>query len=130
MARPEIQKVLRVVEWSICVVCLICGALSYDPASPQWNRLFLPLYLSPLLLRIIPSQITRYLAFCLACLLIPSSLLGLLFDPEYRALKPNLRLEGGVTTDAQGYRAKPPVDYAKKKGIRIFTIGGSTTEEI
>jgi hypothetical protein len=35
-----------------------------------------------------------------------------------------------VTTDEKGFRVIPPVDYAAKRGLRVFAIGGSTTEEI
>jgi lysophospholipase L1-like esterase len=35
-----------------------------------------------------------------------------------------------ITTDAHGFRVFPPVDYEHKLGLRIFAIGGSTTEEI
>jgi hypothetical protein len=35
-----------------------------------------------------------------------------------------------VTTDDQGYRVMPPVDYGNADALRIFAIGGSTTESI
>src|SRR5262249_44183424 len=33
-----------------------------------------------------------------------------------------------VTTDEQGFRVQPPVDYGQDGVLRIFAIGGSTTE--
>jgi hypothetical protein len=35
-----------------------------------------------------------------------------------------------ITTDEQGYRVMPPVDYTSADAVRIFAIGGSTTESI
>ncbi len=35
-----------------------------------------------------------------------------------------------ITTDAEGFRAVPPIDYTKKTRFRIVAIGGSTTEDI
>jgi hypothetical protein len=35
-----------------------------------------------------------------------------------------------ITTDEKGFRVTPPVDYTEKSGLRIFTIGGSTTVDI
>jgi hypothetical protein len=35
-----------------------------------------------------------------------------------------------ITTDAMGFRVRPPVDYEHKRGFRIFAIGASTTEQI
>ena len=35
-----------------------------------------------------------------------------------------------ITTDAKGFRVTPPIDYGTKRGLRIFAIGGSTTEQI
>jgi len=35
-----------------------------------------------------------------------------------------------ITTDAQGFRVVPPIDYGAKRGFRIVAVGGSTTEQI
>jgi lysophospholipase L1-like esterase len=34
-----------------------------------------------------------------------------------------------ITTDRQGFRSDPPVDYTRKSRLRIVALGGSTTEE-
>ena len=35
-----------------------------------------------------------------------------------------------ITTDHMGFRVTKSIDYAHKKGWRLFAIGASTTEEI
>ena len=35
-----------------------------------------------------------------------------------------------ITTDALGYRVNRPIDYERPAGLRVFAIGGSTTEDI
>ncbi len=35
-----------------------------------------------------------------------------------------------ITTDEKGFRVSPRIDYAHKTGLRIFAIGGSTTENL
>jgi lysophospholipase L1-like esterase len=42
-------------------------------------------------------------------------------------MRPGLR---HITTDEHGFRVSPRVDYQAKRGLRIFAIGGSTTEDI
>jgi lysophospholipase L1-like esterase len=76
----------------------------------------------------------------LQCLVTP-----LARDVDYIALAPSLvevidvRGDGmpgitgvqHVTTDGQGFRTNGPIDYGRPSdGLRIFTLGGSTTEEI
>ena len=76
----------------------------------------------------------------LQCLLTP-----LVRDVDFIVLPPDVTevidvrgdgmpgIEGAqrITTDDQGFRTTEPIDYSRPAaGLRVFTIGGSTTEEI
>lgn len=92
------------------------------------------------------SRVVRWTAAWVGCVLALACLLTpLVRDLDYIALEPNLveviDVQGDgmpgiagvqhITTDAMGYRATEPIDYGHSApGLRVFTIGGSTTEEI
>lgn len=78
-------------------------------------------------------------------LLLAQALVTPLLRPfDYKTLPPNLvevidvqgdgmpGIEGvqRITTDGRGYRVNRPVDYQRPAGLRVFAIGGSTTEDI
>ncbi len=108
---------------------LAAGALAYDPVSLKWNALFLTACAIPLALRAIPHPLARLTAIWGAIVFVGSSLLGMLFPPDLITLPPNFN-RFGVTTDSMGFRTLPQVAYSTKRGLRVFAIGGSTTEEI
>jgi lysophospholipase L1-like esterase len=92
------------------------------------------------------SRPVQWAAAWLGCVLALSCLLTpLVRDLDYIALEPNLveiiDVQGDgmpgiagvqhISTDAKGFRTTEPVDYDDvAPGLRVFTIGGSTTEEI
>lgn len=93
-----------------------------------------------------PWPRVRWIAAWLGVLLALQCLLSpLVRDPDSIALEPNLHevidVQGDgmpgiqgvqrISTDAHGFRTTEPIDYDRPApGLRIFTIGASTTEEI
>jgi lysophospholipase L1-like esterase len=92
------------------------------------------------------SRVVRWTAAWIGCVLALACLLTpLVRDLDYIALEPNLveviDVQGDgmpgiagvqhIRTDARGFRTTEAIDYEHAaRGLRIFTIGGSTTEEI
>lgn len=113
----------------------------------RWIAFGLALHALPLVAQLARSGAVRIYGLWFGVFLVVQSL-GVLVLPEeirhFRTLPAHMdtRVDvrgdgipgiGGVqhvTTDAKGFRAVPPVDYARKRGVRIFAIGGSTTEQI
>jgi hypothetical protein len=106
------------------------AAAAYDPVYLEWNILFLGIYSLPLIMFTIPFRLHRWTAGWCAVFLILQALFGLLFDPDFKTLPPNMNERGVITTDQMGFRVVPPIDYDNKNGIRILAISGSTTEEL
>lgn len=129
---------------------LLYGILTFERetgdngASTKWSVLALCLYALPLLCQLSRRAVVRVYAVWLGVFLILQTLLSLAIGtPTYLTLQRNLRtriqIQEGVpgvsgekiiTTDEMGFRVQPAVDYARKRGKRVFAIGASTTEEI
>ncbi len=112
-----------------------------DDAWSEWGLL---VYSLPLLAQLLPYPAVRVWSVWLGIALVVQTVLSPLFPILYFTRKPNTITRNYyhspdfkpgitgthvVTTDSMGFRAKPPVDYSRKKGFRIFAIGGSTTED-
>ena len=111
----------------------------------KWIAITLCLFAVPLACQFLASRTMAIYALWFGLFLVVQSAASpLIFaDTKYfKTLPPNLtqRVEVGegalagiegrrqITTDAQGFRSWPPLDYSVKQGRRIFAIGGSTTE--
>ena len=116
-------------EAGLLALLLTSATLAYDPVYLKWNLLVLLGCGLLLALRLVPRQGARLLAIQGAVFFTSSCLLGLVFRADYVTLPPNHEGDG-ITTDSLGFRSRPKVNYGAKPGIRIFAIGGSTTEEI
>jgi lysophospholipase L1-like esterase len=120
------------------------GLFIFHRGNTVWAVLSVLLFALPLALQATPWVMTRVYALWFGVFLVVQSLLAPFLKSDYVTLQPNLRstvdvrtaeapgMRSGlrhITTDAKGFRVFPPVDYARKQGVRIFAIGGSTTED-
>jgi lysophospholipase L1-like esterase len=138
-------RIGRAVRWLAASLILIFGLITFDRESSFWSVLSLALFSLPLAVQATPWPMARVYALWFGIFLVLQSIATPLVRNEYLTLPPNLRatvdvrtdhapgFRAGIrkiTTDAKGFRVAPPVDYDKKRGTRIFAIGGSTTEDI
>lgn len=141
-AVPRIKTILF-------VLYLLFFAHSFDLYSVKWMVVTLVLYSLPLLAQLSKRTSLRVAGLWLGIFLIlqtgvtqylekqKSTLQDFRTQEKNRATILDIRGEGipgvqgiqVVTTDAKGFRVTKPVNYEKKEGIRIFAIGGSTTEQ-
>jgi lysophospholipase L1-like esterase len=133
------KKLLQKSNWISCAIILIFGFLTFDQESFIWGFIGIGVYLVPLLCQLSPYPIVKIFGIWFGFFLVLQSLITPLvhFNIEYRVLEKNIDVkverEGevhSITTDEMGFRVSPKIDYSKKKGLRIFALGGSTTEEI
>jgi hypothetical protein len=132
--------VLRV---SLAVSILIFGIYIADFDSPRLMVFGLALFALPLLFQLLPFPLVRAYALWFGVFLVIQSLLAPLDDGDFFHHVPNLtrfvdaktaESIGGtgpqrITTDEHGFRVSPRVDYSQAADLRIFAIGGSTTDE-
>lgn len=115
--------------------------------SAQWIAITLFLYSIPLAIQFSPNRVLRvYGIWFGAFLVIQTIITPLVIDRNFITLPPDLdqriEIRGNampglsgmqtITTDRNGFRVTRSIDYtAKPKGtLRIFAVGGSTTEQI
>jgi len=137
--------IFRAVRWLAAFLILSFGLITFDRESSFWSVLSLALFSLPLAVQATPWPMAKVYALWFGIFLVVQSIASPLISNEYITLPPNLRttvdvrtdhapgFRAGIrkiTTDAKGFRVAPPVDYEKKRGTRIFAIGGSTTEDI
>jgi lysophospholipase L1-like esterase len=150
---PGALRVIRLLKLGVATVLVFYGAVnawqvldsstcyrdsSFDvPSGLLFVGLAAALYA--------PWTWLRVMAGYLGALLVTQALIApLIRDFDYMAHQSDLRevidVQGDglpgisgmqrITTDQQGYRVSAPIDYDHPAGLRIFAIGGSTTEEI
>lgn len=123
---------------------------SFDLGSRKWIAMTLVLYSIPLLLQFSKRLGVRVLGGWLGFFFMAQTALSWYVTykvstfQDYRTNEKNKTViteyigEGlpgvsgvqVVTTDQMGFRTTKPIDYEHKKGLRVFAIGGSTTEQI
>lgn len=113
----------------------------------KWIAVAIVLYAMPLLGQLIPSATIKVLALWFGVFLVlqtvatpvirarSDSFIHLAANKDYRIDVVEGAIPGivgiqHVSTDEMGFRVTPRVNYSKKSGLRVFAIGGSTTEEI
>jgi len=139
---------MKAMRWA-----LVCGILIFGVAavgnwtSAKWIGLTLFLYSLPLLLQWSSNASIRAYALWFGIFLILQTLVTpVVIDRDFKTLPPNMLqiidvigdampgISGiqKITTDEKGFRVTKKINYlAKPAGtFRIFTIGGSTTEQI
>ena len=136
----------RLVQVVIAVSILAYGIYIADLAAPRIMILGLVLYAIPLLLQPLKSPLIRAYALWFGVFMIAQAALTPVLLGDYVNLYhhvPNIvrivdakvgEFAGGsgeqrTTTDELGFRVSPRVDYRQPAELRIFAIGGSTTEE-
>lgn len=131
-------------RWCCAVIIWDFGLFTLERGNAVWAGISLVLFGLPLALQATPWPMTRVYALWFGIFLVLQSILSPFAKGEFITLEPNLHstidvrtteapgMRPGVhhiTTDAKGFRVTPTVDYDKKRGVRIFAIGGSTTED-
>ncbi len=138
-------RIGRIVRWSLAAIVLGFGLWTFDQESRSWAALATVMFALPLVLQATSWTLTRTYALWFGIFLVAQSMLAPLIKSDYLTLRPRMhstvevRTPDGpgmppglrhITTDEKGFRVSPPIDYSRKVGVRIFAIGGSTTEDI
>lgn len=131
--------------WLLAAAILAFGLYTEDWQSVPWAVLAVVLYGLPLALQAARRASWRAWGLWGGLFLVAQTVMTPLLRGDYQALPPNMKttvqmLTDGVpgmprgtrqvTTDENGWRVQPRIDYARKQGTRVFAIGGSTTEDI
>ena len=144
------KRMSTIARFAIAGVTLVFGLYLADFTSPKRAAFGIILFALPLLCQSVRYPLVRAYGLWGACFLVlqslipPGSFAPSLGTRDYVTLPPNWsttldflpEAETGIigaqhiSTDERGFRVLPPVDYAHKSGLRIFAIGGSTTENI
>src|SRR5256885_589268 len=132
-------------RWLMAGLMLAYGITTFNRDSPTWAIGSLVVFAVPLALQCTRWVVFRTYALWLAGFLILQALLTPWLRGDFITLPrqmnttidvraadlpgmpPGLR---HITTDEKGFRVSPRIDYRTKRGLRIYAIGGSTTEEI
>jgi lysophospholipase L1-like esterase len=132
-------------RWLVAGVMLAYGIVTFDRGAPTWAAASVALFAVPLALQWTRWVMVRTYALWFAGFLVFQALLTPWLRGDFITLPrrmnttidvratdlpgmpPGLR---HVTTDEKGFRVNPRVDYGAKHALRIFAIGGSTTEDI
>jgi lysophospholipase L1-like esterase len=132
-------------RWLVAGLMLAYGIVTFDHGAPTWTITSLVLFAVPLALQWTSWVKVRTYALWLAAFLVLQALLTPWLLGNYITLPPQMHatvdIRGAdlpglppglrhITTDERGFRVNPRVDYGAKRGLRIFSIGGSTTEEL
>ena len=136
----------RILQFGLGVLILLYGISIADPAAMRLMIFGLTLYALPLFLQVLKSPLVRAYALWFGVFLVAQGVLTPVLLGDFVNLYhhvPNmvriLDAKAGVfaggtgeqrtTTDELGFRVVPRVNYGRPADLRIFAIGGSTTEE-
>ena len=146
LERLRTKRTGRVLRIGLALACLAYGFYIADFRAARITPFGLALYALPLLFQLSKSSLVRAYALWFGVFMVAQGVLApvLLGDTAnlYHHV-PNLtrivdakvaEFSGSagaqrVTTDELGFRAWPRVNYREATDLRIFAIGGSTTEE-
>lgn len=132
-------------RWFVAGLLLAYGIVTFNLETPKSAIGSLVLFAAPLALQCTRWVMARTYALWLGAFLVLQALLTPLLRGDFITLPPRMHstvdvrtadlpgmLPGlrHITTDERGFRVSPRVDYRAKRGSRIFTIGGSTTEDL
>ncbi len=138
----RIRQLMAVARWLVTVgICAVWGATcwSLDRAAQVGHLLFGVAVASQL----VPGAVAKLAGLTLGIFLVLQAALSYWVSDDFKVHDSfrdwTIHVSGdgmrGVSgaqrfvTDAHGFRNSGNVDYEKKRGFRIFAIGGSTTEE-
>lgn len=143
-SQVERWRASDLVRWLVAGLMLAYPIVTFDRGAPVWAIASLVLFALPLALQLTRWVMVRTYALWLAAFLVLQALLTPQLHRDFVTLPPQMRstldvrradLPGvppgirHITTDERGFRVNPRVDYRAKGGLRIFAIGGSTTED-
>ena len=131
-------------NWLFAIIILSFGLFSLDNYSILWAALSLFIYSIPLFGQLLRSQLIRVWSIFFGVFMIMQSVISAhLNTDDLKTLSPNMNIEHNITngyqgleginhltTDAKGFRTTGEIDYHDDSTYRVFTIGGSTTEQI
>src|SRR6267154_672866 len=132
-------------RWLVAGLMLAYGIITFNRGAPTWAIASLVLFAAPLALQWSRWVMVRTYALWFAAFLVLQALLTPWLRGDFITLPPlmnttiDVRATGlpgmppglrHITTDEKGFRVNPRVDYRAKRGLRIYAIGGSTTEQI
>jgi len=132
-------------RWILAGLFFLFGVITIDLDSWKWAVLGLLLYSIPLVAQLSKSSHIRIWSLYFGVFLALQTFIPPASEAQndLKTLLPNIDkvmdVQDGIpgisglqhiTTDEKGYRVIPPVDYQANNTLRIFTIGGSTTEDI
>ena len=136
----------RALQIGFAVGCLAYGLYIADFRAARIASFGLALYALPLLFQLSKASLVRAYALWFGVFLVAQGVMAPILLGDTANLHhhlPNLTRivdakvtefygssgEQRITTDELGFRASPRVNYPKGVDLRIFAIGGSTTEE-
>lgn len=139
-------SIVPLIAKSSILIAAAIGVTTADFGSTKWAALQVALFVLPLFALVYPSENRLIWAFWGSLFLLLQALVSpFIIDRDFVTLAPNVQevvhvkegIEGihgrqVITTDWRGFRTTKNVDYATRNndGLRIFAIGGSTTEQI
>jgi lysophospholipase L1-like esterase len=123
---------------------LLFEVVTFDDIAPNWGIFGVAIGLAIGAAQFVNRGWVRINALMFGVLLVAQAFIHpSTYDPNFITLPPNTTLdldvgtwirgiahEQHVSTDAHGFRVTKPVDYLARAPLRIFAIGGSTTEQI
>lgn len=132
------------IQWVLSLSIFFFGIFTLDFHLTKWFFLHFTVYSLPLFFQVLPFKVFRISVLWFGVFFILQTFMTLLIkDPEFKTLVPNMHrtvdVRGGLpgisgkqvmTTDERGFRVTKKIDYDSSETFRIFTIGGSTTEQI
>jgi len=131
-------------RWKIAVFIFLFGIVSIDIYSLKWAVCGLLIYSMPFIFQFCRSDYLRYWSLWIGIFfLVQTCLSPIITDKDFNTLYPNLNMIIDVVdglpgihgrqlikTDKKGFRVTKKVDYSSTYDYKIFTVGGSTTEQI
>lgn len=131
------------IRYAAAALLAVFAVVSFDTTYFRWGLLQSAIYLGIVAVQFMPFALVRAWALFLGLFLAGTCIFSALSPPLF-TLPPNMRMvtvirpglmtggegEHRITTDARGFRVTKPVDYTRPANLRIFAIGGSTTEQI
>ncbi len=138
--QSRLGRRLRNLFRGVAVFLFVFGLYSFDSLSPRWGVVILFLLSLPLALSFTPYVRLMLVSAWLALIIVAQSFLP---PDDYVTIRPShyyFDVPGDlfpgivgiqeIFVDDHGYRTTKKIDYDSKNGIRIFTLGGSTTFNI
>lgn len=137
-------KLWKLIRWAFAVGFFLFGIFVVRSDSWEWSTLRIIFFSIPLAMQFSSSKNLQIYSLWWGLFLVLQIFLSqVLLYSDFKTLTPNfhqiVNVRAGIpgingkqliTTDSKGFRTTKNVNYESSKTYRIFTIGGSTTEQI